>query len=76
MAGQREELSGVWRLRIHGDRILPFLSEDLEEGRCPSSGWLFCFSDLQIEPQYQSLSFYDGAPVKLYVTVLFVAVRL
>ena len=38
MAGQREEdkgeetgTHGVWSLRIHGDRILPFRSEDLVE---------------------------------------------
>ena len=58
MAGQRQEykgeetgLTGVWSLRICGDRILPFQSEDLVEVKSLSRGWLLCFSDLQPELQ-------------------------
>ena len=36
----------------------PFLSEDLVEVKGLSSGWLLCFSDLQVEPQYLSLGSY------------------
>lgn len=42
--GKRQEL-GVWSLRIHGDRILPLLSEGLVEVKVLSSGWLLCLSD-------------------------------
>lgn len=45
MKGKRQELGGVWSLRIHGDRILPLLSEGLVEVKVLSSGWLLCFSD-------------------------------
>ena len=40
-------------LRIPGGRITHFLSE--VEVR--ASGWLLCFSDLQVKPQYPLLGF-------------------
>ena len=55
--GKRQELSGVWSLRIHGGGISPFQSEDLVEVKDLSSDWLLCFSDLQFEP-HLSLGFY------------------
>ena len=33
-------------------------SEDLAELKGFSGGWLLCFSDIQVEPQYVSLGFY------------------
>ena len=56
--GKKQELSGVWSLRIHGDRISPVRSEDLVEMKGLSSGWLLGFSDLQLDPQHLSLGFY------------------
>ena len=55
---ERQELTEVWSLRICGDRILPLWFEDFVEVKGLSSGRLFCFYDLQLEPQYLSLSFY------------------
>ena len=47
----------MWSERICGDRISPFGSKDLIEVKGLSSGWLLCFSDLHLEPQYLSLGF-------------------
>ena len=58
---KRQALTGVWILSIRGDRILPFESEDLVEVKGLSSGWLLCFSDLQLGPQYLSLGLYYSA---------------
>ena len=41
--------------------ILRFLEADSPfhtEAEVRASGWLFCFSDLQAEPQFLSLTFY------------------
>ena len=56
--GKRQELTGVWGLRIRGDRISLFCYEDLVQVKVLSKSWLLCFSDLQREPQYLSLGFY------------------
>ena len=56
---EETELSVVWSLRIRGDRIsLASLIRTLVDVKGLSSDWLPCFSDLQAEHQYLSLSFY------------------
>ena len=43
------------------DTQLRFLEEGSPfqtEVKVKASGWLFCFSDLQVEPQFLTLSFY------------------
>ena len=57
--GKSQELSGVWSLRLVENLARsPFRSEDLVKVKVLSSGWLLCFSDLQLEPQYLPLGFY------------------
>lgn len=48
--GRRQELRGVCSLKIRGDVISSFQSEDLVEIKGLSNGWLLCFSDLQVDP--------------------------
>ena len=50
-----KRLTQVWSLRICEDRVSSFWSEDLAEVKGFSGGWLLCFSDLHLEPQYLSL---------------------
>ena len=65
MAGQREEYKGQeagtqWSVEseVLWRQDLAFRSEDLVEVKGLSSGWLLCFSDLQLEPLYLSPGFY------------------
>ena len=48
--GKRQELSGVWNLRIHEDGISPLRSEDLVEVKGLSSGWLLSFLIFRLNP--------------------------
>lgn len=52
--GKRQQFNGLWSVRIRGDRISPLQSEDLEEVKGLSTGWLLCFSDVHVELQYLS----------------------
>ena len=63
MAGQREEYKGEernsWNMESEDS-----WRQDLVEVKGLSSGWLFCFSDLQVEPQYLSLGFYYSSYIE------------
>ena len=58
--GKRQELTGVWSLRlvesIAGSH--PFVCLSLGRGKISLVAWLLCFSDLQLESQKLSLGFY------------------
>lgn len=57
MVGRRQELSGVWSLRIYGVRISSLPSENLVEVKGLSSGWRICFSIFRLNPNI-CLGFY------------------
>ena len=61
--GKRQEISGGQSLQDSWRQDLTHFQSEVEVG---ASGWLLCFADLQVEPQYLSLGFY----YLCYITVI------